>query len=86
MKLIDHNPGNICNINNVDITVPIGIKYVTISMYGRLEGWTVKPRISEGNWYSDKSNAILLAFVQREPEDEWTEVFDVKRNKWDDGF
>lgn len=50
-------------INGVKITVPRGVKYVTINMYEVVQGWFERPYISEGSWDSDDGKSVRIGEV-----------------------
>jgi|AGFT01.1.fsa_nt_gi hypothetical protein len=56
-------------INNVKIPVPRGVWYVTINMYGVVEGWSEHPYISEGCWNCNTSDSIRIGEVDFEDGD-----------------
>lgn len=82
MKIINNKINEYCTVNGCSIAVPKGLNYITINMNGRVEGWNKLPSLYDGYWVSTNENSILIAFVEKEPEDEWTKPFDVNRKDW----
>lgn len=69
------------NINGVEMEVP-DCEYISIGMYGTMLGWQKKPYVSEGNYYSDTEDPIVIARVQIEEEDVRWQLFSVRLNRF----
>jgi len=85
MKVLAKNE-TICNVNGAELSVPFGVKFISIDMAGRVEFWLELPYMSEGYWYHDRSSSIRAYQVTMEDGDTWTKLYSVDTHSFVDMY
>ncbi len=75
-----------CTVNGAVLSVPYGVKFISIDMNGRVEYWTELPYLSEGFWTHDRTRSIRAYQVQLEDGDTWTKLYSVDNHAFIDTY